>query len=638
MIVNKGNPLLKGSTKLKDSYNFTFSSEADSIKLLLYNAKGERCQEAIELTQNDKTGDVFSVRISGVDLEESMYCYEVNGQKQVDPYAKTVSGCEMFGEYSEVQHLSRVSLPDYNWEGDMPLSIPYHESIFYKFSVRGFTNSTTSKVRHKGTFSGVTEKIPYLKELGITAVMLMPAYEFDEIGRFPQLYDNGYGKYASGPITGRINYWGYNRGFYFAPKAAFTSVSRKKTDYTTEFKDMVKAFHRQGIEVIMEMHFHGEPTDVILDCLHYWVTEYHIDGIHLYADEAVLNAAAKDALLAKTKIITVFWNGERGHFKNMANYNAGFMNVARKFLKGDENQLGDFVNVSRSNPIQSANINYVTSHDGFTLFDLVSFDRKHNEANGENNADGEDFNNSWNCGMEGATRKKKVLQLRRQQMKNAILLLLLSQGTPLLLAGDEFCNSQGGNNNPYCVDSELSWVNWKYKGMAAEMTAFVKEVLAFRRNYKILHMPEQLLSYDSLSCGYPDISCHGSSAWYDTMESYNRHIGIMYYGKYVYAEALQEDVVDRQTETALPDEAETFLYVAYNMHWEEHELALPMGEEECQWQVALCSGGKESVAVCQEGRAVWVEPRCIAVLTGTRKKKEPLKIRRQKNGGKNEHS
>lgn len=618
MIISKGNPLLKGSTKLKDSYNFTFSCEADSVKLLLYSPTGASLEETVDMTQKYKTGDVFAVNIRGVNLDKLLYCYEVDGKKIIDPYAKTISGCEVFGEQKETEHLSRVCLTPYDWEGDEPLCIPYDESIFYKFSVRGFTKSITSKVRHKGTFRGITEKLPYLKELGITAVMLMPAYEFDEIGRFPQLYDNGYGKYASGPIEGRINYWGYGKGFYFAPKASFTSVSIKKTDYTTELKDMVKKFHQNGIEVIMEMHFHGEPVDFILDCLHYWVTEYHIDGIHLYADEAALNAVANDALLSRTKIITVFWNGEKKHYKNMANYNAGYMNVVRKFLKGDENQLRDFVNVSRNNPVQSANINYITSHDGFTLMDLVSYDRKHNESNGENNADGENFNNSWNCGIEGPTRKRKVLQLRRQQLKNAVMLLLLSQGTPLLLAGDECCNSQNGNNNPYCLDSELSWVNWKQRGLAAEMTQFVKEVIAFRKEHKILHMPKQLLSYDSLSCGYPDISCHGNSAWYDRMESYNRHIGIMYYSKYA-QESSQE-----------------LIYIAYNMHWEEHELALPKADEECKWQVVLSSGSKESAYVKEDSRAVWIEPRCIAVLTGEVKKKKRVK-KRGTGTRKNEH-
>lgn len=636
MLINRGNPLLKGSTKLKDSYNFTFSCEADSVKLLLYNPSGNILKKTVEMTRKDKTGDVFAVCISGINLDEAMYCYEVNGQKVIDPYAKTISGCEVFGKQEDAVHLSRVCLSSYDWEEDCPLCIPYHESIFYKFSVRGFTKSMTSKVRYKGTFQGMTEKLSYLKELGITAVMLMPAYEFDEIGKFPQLYQNGYGKYASGPIAGRVNYWGYGRGFYFAPKASFTSISRKKTDYTTEFKDMVKKFHKNGIEVIMEMHFHGESTDFILDCLHYWVTEYHIDGVHLYADDDSLNAAAKDPLLSRTKIITVFWNGETKHYKNMANYNAGFMNVARKFLKGDENQLGDFVNVSRNNPIQSANINYITSHDGFTLMDLVSYDRKHNESNGENNTDGEDFNNSWNCGMEGPTRKKKVLQLRRQQLKNALMLLLLSQGTPLLLAGDECCNSQNGNNNPYCLDSELSWVNWKQRGMAEELTQFVKELTAFRKNHKILHMPKQLQAYDSLSCGYPDISCHGSSAWYDAMESYNRHIGIMYYSKYAYTNSLegQEDNMESMV-TEWQGKEDGFIYIAYNMHWEAHELALPKADDECQWQVVLCSGSKESALIQEDSRKVWIEPRCIAVLTGELKKKKRVKTHRQEK--KNEH-
>ena len=623
MIISKGNPLLKGSVKLKAGYNFTFSCEEDSVKLLLYSSKAELPEQIIELNEEYKTGDVFSVALSGINLDNAMYCYEVRGQKIIDPYAKTVSNCETFGvqEEMDTKHLSRVCLLPYNWEGDRPLQIPYDESIFYKCSVRGFTKSTTSKVRHKGTFRGMSEKLSYLKELGITAVMLMPAYEYDEIGKFQQLYDNAYGKYASGPITGRVNYWGYTKGFYFAPKASFTSVSAKKTDYTTEFKDMVKLFHKNGIEVIMELHFDDEATDFILDCLHYWVMEYHIDGIHLYADEAALNAAAKDSLLSRTKLITVYWNGKPKKFKNMANYNDGFMNVARKFLKGDENQLGDFVNVSRYNPTQSANINYVTSHDGFTLMDLVSYDRKHNETNGENNTDGENFNNSWNCGEEGTSRKKKIIQLRRQQIKNAFLLLLLSQGTPLILAGDEFCNSQNGNNNPYCLDNEVSWVTWNYRGMAAEITQFVKEVIAFRKAKKILHMPKQLLSYDSISCGFPDVSCHGNSAWYDTMESYNRHIGIMYCSRYA---CTLNTLADRHNN----DENE-LIYIAYNMHWEEHELALPKAEQECRWQVEMCSGGKDNALIKDDSRTVQIAPRCIAVLTGKLAKRRSVRKSRQ---------
>ena len=629
MNIKKGNPLQKGSTKQKDGYNFAIASAAEIIDLLLYAPKADEPEYRIELTEAYKTGDVFSVHISGIYLDRYLYCYEADGKKIIDPYAKTITGCEVFGKDENKQHLSRVCLSKYDWEDDTAPEIPYHDSVFYKCSVRGLTASKTSKVRHKGTFSGVVEKLPYLKELGITAVLFMPLYEFDEIGKFPQLYDNGYGKYASGPIAGRINYWGYTKGFYFAPKASFAWTGRKKADYTAEMKDMVKAFHKEGMEVLMEMHFQDEPVDFILDCLHYWVTEYHIDGIHLFAGEAALNAAARDALLAKTKLITVFWNGEKKQYKNMANYNAGFMNVARKFLKGDENQLGDFVNVSRYNPVQSANINYITSHDGFTLFDLVSYDRKHNEANGEGNADGENFNNSWNCGTEGPSKKKKIQHLRLRQMKNALMLVLLSQGTPLLLAGDECCNSQAGNNNPYCVDSELSWVSWNSRGMAAEMTAFVKQLIAFRKQYKILHMPKQLLSYDSLSCGYPDISCHGSSAWYNTMESYNRHIGMMYYGRYAYIEDLcQQGNAD----------ADTFLYIAYNMHWEEHELALPIGYNECDWQVALCSGDKGSAVLGKDGKTVHVKPRCIAVLTGLRKKKENNKKTNRKTGEENGHS
>jgi glycogen operon protein len=386
-------------------------------------------------------------------------------------------------------------------------------------------------------------------------------------------------------------------------------VSAVKSDYTTEFKDMVKKFHKAGIEIIMEMHFHGETTDFILDCMHYWVLEYHIDGFYLYADEASLDAASKDPLLSKTKIIMVRFNGEKKLYKNIANYNSDFMNVARKFLKGDENQLRDFVRVSRNNPPQNANINYITSHDGFTLMDLVSFERRHNEYNGSINLDGENFNNSWNCGAEGETKKRHILQLRKRQMKNAFMLLFLSQGTPLLLAGDECCNSQDGNNNPYCIDSELSWVNWKNRGMAKEMTDFVKELIAFRKKYKILHMPEQLHAYDVLECGFPDVSTHGDSAWYDAMESFNRHIGIMYYNRY----------------SCEDTDKNVFIYIAYNMHWEKHMLALPKIDDSCKWEAVISSGTKESAVIQPDNRSVEVEPRCIVVLTCSIKEKADRK-------------
>lgn len=288
----------------------------------------------------------------------------------------------------------------------------------------------------------------------------MPAYEYDECKRFQtDMYSgivngamNGGGgmnipdsrDIIDGDIVSRkINYWGYTKdAFYFAPKAAFSSIAPAKSDYTIEFKKLVKRLHKNGIEVIMEMYFTDEPVSMITDCIKYWVINYHIDGIHLYAPDAALSAADDRSHVIKNQDIysVLEWKCEK--YKNMADYNNGYMNTVRKFLKGEENQLGDFINTARNNPSNAACINYITNHNGFTLNDLVSYDRKHNEANGENNMDGENFNYSWNCGTEGKTRKKKITDLRQRQIKNAFMPLMLSQGTPLILAGDEFRNTR----------------------------------------------------------------------------------------------------------------------------------------------------------------------------------------------------
>lgn len=610
MNINKGDPLKMGCEKTGRSYNFSFSEACDTVSLLLYDSRGT-LKYRVDMDERFKTGNVFSCRLSGVPLDKVLYCYEVNGEKRIDPYAKTVTDCEWFGITKEQPvYLSRVALDAFDWGMDAPLNLPYEDCIFYKLHVRGFTKSRTSGVKHKGTFEGLVEKIPYLKSLGITTLELMPAYEYDEMMRFPQFQENtGSGIYTSMPVKTPMNYWGYAPGFHFAPKASFSSAAGTHTDYTGEFKKMVKILHENGIEIVMEMYFDRESPSMILDCMRYWVTQYHIDGIHLYGANAALEAAAADPVLAETKIITVYWNKERGNRKHMANYDTGFQRTARRFLKGDENQLEDFVRVVRENPEQSANLNYITNHNGFTLLDLVSYDRKHNEANGENNRDGVDFNDSWNCGTEGKSRGKKIVALRQRQMKNAFMLLLLAQGTPLILAGDEFENSQGGNNNPYCIDGETTWLNWKKADTAIEMEGFVRDLIYFRRLNPILHMKKQLLASDSFSCGFPDVSYHGNNAWYHVMENFNRHIGIMYCS--YYALPAQKKA---QESNGIESQRFDLIYIAYNMHWKPHELALPKLPENSAWTVCLCSAARQEAVKLQEGRMVWLAPRTIAVL------------------------
>ena len=575
LIITKGNPLQRGATKNGRMYNFAYECTSPQASLIISDGKGVEIYR-VELDESYKTGDVFAVTLGGVSLDRYYYSYEVEGERRIDPYSKTITNCSAFGIEQENVHQSRIVLDRFDWGDDKPLHIPYEDCIFYKLHVRGFTKSRTSGVKHKGTFRGIAEKLDYLKSLGITTIELMPCYEYDESWKFSQLHvENRDNIYNSHPVKMPMNYWGYCSGFHFAPKSSFTSIADSRQDYTFEFKSLIKLLHANGIEVVMEMYFDRETPDMILDCARFWVTEYHIDGIHYYGPETALQMLFDDPVLSRTKIITVYWDKARKTVKNMASYNNGFADVARKFLKGDENQLEQFVRLSRRNSINSADINYITNHNGFTMMDLVSFDRKHNQQNGENNQDGENFNYSWNCGVEGKSRKTKVIELRQRQMKNAFIMLLFSAGTPLILAGDEFLNSQGGNNNPYCIDGETTWLNWKASPQAADMTKFVKKLIRYRQCHKILHMEKQLYASDSLSCGYPDISYHGNSAWYQGMENYNRHVGIMFCTRY----------------DGLPhDEGYELIYIGYNMHFEEHSLALPNLPEKAVWEVRISSG------------------------------------------------
>jgi len=603
MIVAKGNPLKMGSSRNGKTYNFAFSEKAEEVSLLIYDLQN-RLKQKIVLDKSYKTGNVFACSISGTAMDKALYCYEVEGTKIIDPYAKTITGCSKFGmsdeETGKTLHLSRVCLDAFDWENDTRPNIPFEDCIFYKLHVRGFTKSRTSGVKHKGTFAGILEKLDYLKKLGVTTLELMPAYEYDEIARFSQLYQPSKDIYKSPQIRQPMNYWGYGAGFHFAPKASFSSMSEAKSDYTKEFKNVIKQLHANHIEVVMEMYFDNESPDFILDCVRYWVTEYHLDGVHLYGPQAALTLLAEDPVLADTKILTVYWHGERGCYKHMANYNNGFAETVRRFLKGDENQLQQFAYVTRSNPENSANINYVTNHNGFTMMDLVSFDRKHNENNGENNQDGENFNNSWNCGVEGKSRKKRIIELRQRQIKNAFTMLLTSAATPLILAGDEFENSQGGNNNPYCIDGETTWLNWKASDEACEIEKYVTRLIQFRKAHKILHMEKQLLASDPVSCGYPDVSYHGTNAWYQVMESYKRHIGILYCSKYA------------DENNSIEKNSFELIYVGFNAHWEWHDLALPKLSGSAKWDIAF-NTGTEKIDVI-ENRMVKIPPRTTVIL------------------------
>lgn len=584
--------------------NFSIDVAGDkSCSLLLYK-KGEKEPEfSIPFLKEHKIGSIYTLLIEGLPYENYEYNYLIDNIVKPDSYAREIIGLEEWGSIVDPLFLKcGFNFSEYPWEGDKPLCLSFSDIIMYKVHPRGFTKHSSSNVKANGTFDGIIEKIPYLKELGINQIELMPSYEFMEKLPVKEFEPES-----------KLNYWGYAQAFYFAPKKSYISKGKG----VEEFKDLVKNLHSNGIELVMEFYFpKGVPWNLILDCLRYWVMEYHIDGIHVNGEELPLLQIVSDPVLRKTKImcagLPMSQVNEEAYEKlpvHIGDYDDGFLTTARRFLKGDEDQLKDLIYKIKRNPYKQRVINYITNHNGFTLVDLVSYDVKHNEDNGESNRDGNNYNHSWNCGAEGPTQRKKVLAIRKKQRKNALILLLLSQGTPLILSGDEIGNSQNGNNNAYCQDNLISWINWNDKKKNEDIFIFTKKLIEFRKNHPILHKEEELRAMDYAACGYPDVSYHGEKAWYPEVENYFRHIGVMYCGKYALINRKKED---------------DFLYVAYNSYWLERTFALPKLPPKMKWRVAIDTNITEEESIFETGKEpvledqkyLKVSSRSIVVLLG----------------------
>ncbi len=619
-----------GVQKLGDDICFTIAvPDRKRCSLLLYKRGEKDAAASIPMGSSSRYGDLRSLIIEKFPVEDYEYNYLIDRQIVTDPYASVICGRENWGKApgSREALRGRAVFDEYDWQNDAPLQLSWPDVVVYATHVRGFTKHSSSGVKAKGTFAGIMEKIPYLKELGINQLELMPVYEFEEAEiwdeKRPPLRRPGNGQKEL------LNYWGYTDAYYFAPKASYSATG----DPVREFKDLVRELHRNGIELVLEFHFpKGTRTALVLDCVRHWVLEYHIDGIHVNRDFAPVEALAQDPLLSHTKIMTesfrldeIYEERRVPHFRNLAEYNDGFMLDARRFLKGDEGQLVPFTWRARRNPSEYTVINYMANHNGFTLMDAVSYDEKHNEANGEENHDGTDFNYSWNCGEEGPSRKKRTITLRARQLRNAFLFLLLSQGTPLIYGGDELGNSQSGNNNVYCQDNELSWINWKTGKSFGFLTEYVKKLIEFRKKHPVFHQSRELRMTDYLSCGHPDISYHGKRAWLGDFENYSRSVGVFYGGDYIAANSGGK-------------EKDSFFYVAYNMHWIPHEFALPSLPGKGQWKVAIDTGAEGLTGIYPEGkelllsdqRTVTVPERTILVLTGqgdTAEKKEKARVK-----------
>lgn len=581
-----------GLTRTDGGIHVSAVAAAKACSLLLFvkedkNGKEARFREVrnIPFPEEGKTGHVWSMTLNGA-FDDLYYAFEADGKRFSDPYGRSFAGRERWGRLSHAKRLllSPVAEPEFDWQGDRPLHIPYEDCIVYRAHVRGLTKHASSGTEHRGTFRGVVDKIPYFKELGITTLELLPPVEFQEVMMPENVEGNPYG--TSEP-TGRLNYWGYAKAGMFAPKASYADPG---TNPVTEFKYMVRELHKAGLEVVPELYFSGrEVPEFVLETVRFWVREYHVDGIHLtgYAPTVLL---ATDPYLAGTKLWALSWEAEKpaaGEKKHLGEYNDGFLIDMRRALKGDEEQMSSLIYRNRRNPAETGVLNFMAGTNGFTMMDMVSYDQKHNEANGENNRDGSDYNYSWNCGAEGHVRKKKIQELRSRQLRNAMLLLFLSQGTPVLLAGDEFGNSQNGNNNAYCQDNEISWLNWNLNKWDQALLDFVKHVIAFRKAHPVFHMEQEPRVMDYLACGHPDISYHGVNAWQPEFENFRRQIGILYCGAYAKKPNGEND---------------DFFFVIFNMHWEPHSFALPNLPKNLVWSLAFDTSDSAAGGYYEEGQ------------------------------------
>ena len=558
-----GFPFPQGCTVEGQTANFSVAvPEGQTCKLIIYKKGARTSAFSQKMPYSDVAGNLHFLSVVLEQPEDYEYCYKIGGKIVPDPYGKAFSGREHWSvsKGKEKRTLrTRIVTDTFDWGKSQFPHLKKEDVIAYSLHVRGFTKHSSSGVAHKGTFDGVTEKLPYLQKLGINQIHLMPVYEFDENQR-------------------HVNYWGYGKAYFFAPKASYAAG-----DPVNEMKSLVRQMHLAGIEVILEMPFtEGTTFSLILDCLRYWVMQYHVDGFIVNPYICNPDELAKDPVLAKSKILKK---------------EDGFQNVMRRFLKGDEGMIRDVICQLKNQDTQL--YNYIASHNGFTLCDVVSYDGKHNEANGENNLDGPDYNYSWNCGAEGNSRKKAVNELRKNQIFNAFFLLLFAQGMPCILSGDEFMNTQKGNNNAYCQDNLISWLDWNQLSRREELYTFVCRLIALR---KACMKQTAKKSEDTMGrSGIPQISYHGEDAWQMPAGRASRQLGVFYH-----EESTEKD-----------------FYIAYNMHWLSHSFALPSLPKGMEW--VCIAGTKEGVldekeAVPVKDKKVQLEERTIKVFVGRQAK------------------
>ncbi len=583
--VIEGNYQNMGVTRGQDRATFTFHGEKEDAcsLILIHNETGERTEIAIP--SEYCLGSLRSITVMGLKITDFHYCYSINGTEVLDDYAPVIVGREIWNDSARAGKEYRVygaaSGTGFSWKNDRNPEIPEEDMIMYKLHVRGF--SMDRHTRTGGTFRAVEEKLDYLKKLGVTTLELMPVYEFEEMPlpeKAPELPD--YIKWdeqeedliarpeAEEKVDKQLNYWGYVRGDYFAVKASY---AMKPENASAEFKHLVRTLHESGMECVMEFYFPQDTNhNLILDALRYWVREYHVDGFHLLGMNLPITAVVQDVILSRTKIFYMELPSvqqPQKKYERLFIYKEEYQYPIRKMLNHISGNLSQLVDQQRKQGKDFGYVNFVASNNGFTLADVFMYNDKHNEANGENNADGDNWNFSSNYGVEGPSRRKKLSELRFRQWKNAMALLMLAQGVPLIWAGDECGNSQMGNNNAYCQDNPTGWINWKRGAAARAYEDYLEKLTAFRRNHSVLNPREPFTFADRKGSGFPDLSYHGSHAWISDADYGSMSVGMLYNGAYADTDGTED------------------IYVAYNFYSEETSLALPQINKKRKWYLVM---------------------------------------------------
>lgn len=575
LTVKEGNYLVLGAKVAKHQITFTFEGEKEDTCRVVLVHKSTKEKEDITVPKDYCMGSLRSVTVSGLNPQEYDYLYEINGKEILDPYATVIVGREIWNDESRKENKYKllagfdgVSFP---WGDDRNPEISKSEMVMYKLHVRGFTMGLKTAGKVKGTFQAVKNKIAYLKDLGITTVELMPIYEFEEMPIPKEVEIPDYVKWQPEtedmiqPVildneVRKINLWGYGEGNYFAVKSSYASEPDKAN---VEFKRLVKALHQNGMECVMEMYFpEGTNHNLIMDVLHFWVKEYHVDGFHLIGASLPITSIVQDPILSRTKIFAEDFHGQydsRRKYKNLYIYKEEYQYAARQLINHYDCDIREFANQQRKQGDHYGFVNFVASNNGFTLADCFMYNDKHNEANGEENRDGNDYNLTNNFGVEGPTRKKFINEVRHNRMRMAFTMLMFAQGVPMIMAGDEFGNTQGGNNNAYCQDNEIGWVNWSQFAKSKEDREFLKGLIAFRKEHDIITKEEPLRFNDYRTMGVPEFSYHGENAWISQIDPGRKSLGMLYCGAYAKDGMSKEDI-----------------YVGYNFYSEDVRLALPI--------------------------------------------------------------